>query len=92
MLFRSLTGWVFASGADLLAFNETPPPPDLVQLSPAVTDTGLYSSGGLVLSVSGTLVSVPGITGRSVITLYTPGPGATMLPPPLVLSPWFNKL
>ena len=88
----SLTGWVFASGADLLALNETPPPADRVHLTPAVTDTGLYSSGGLVLSANGTLVSVPGVTDRSVITLYTPGAGATMLLPGVVLSPWFNKL
>ena len=89
---NSLTGWVFGAGAELMAWNErTPPPDDVVLLSPAVNDTGNFTSGGLVLTRGGVLVSVPGVSGRSVVTIYTP---STTQPIELsqCLSPWFNKL
>lgn len=90
---NSLTGWVFASGEELIAWNEgVPPPNDSVLFSPAANDASGFTSGGLVLTTSGALVSVPGKTGRSVITIYTPAAGATRPGSGLVLSPWFNKL
>jgi hypothetical protein len=89
---NSLTGWVFAAGNQLIAWSEhTPPPADLVLFDPAVTDTGAFSSGGLLITTSGVLVSVPATSTRSVITLYTPV-NISSLPAQLTLSPWFNKL
>lgn len=91
---NSLTGWIHVAGASLVAFEEAPAMPsanDAVVVSPASNSSGAFTSGGLVLTPSGTLVNVPAVTSTSTITLYQPPPGGE---PPLglVCSPWFNKL
>ena len=91
---NSLTGWLFAAGESLLAFEEAPvmaTANDAVVVSPATSSSGAFTSGGLVLTPSGTLVNVPGVTSTATVTLYQPPPGGE---PPLglVCSPWFNKL
>lgn len=90
---NSTDGWIFSAGRELLSWNEaTPPPNDLVSLDPAVNEAGTPTSGGLLMTPSGTLVNLPGIAQRTnVITLYVPSDGR---PPPgkTALSPFFNKL
>lgn len=88
---NSLTGWVFASGDALLAFEERPDAGDVEVLSPASSSTGAFTSGGLVLTPSGALVSVPG-EGDQVISIFWPANTTTAPSAGLVLSPWFNKL
>jgi hypothetical protein len=88
---NSLDGWILSAGSVLAAWNEgSPPPADGVVLDPAVTDSGSFTSGGLVVTTSGALVNVPATTQRGVITIYRPTAGTP--PGAIALSPWFNKL